>query len=655
METSPRLLKPALATVLFGVVVVLLAGVALAQPWQSRVDIGGLYDHPYLHNFHAAEYSREHQTNFRWTRPDAALVLPGAGPLSPLTLRLHGDTPGQTIALDAGYGPTRIPLRSGWQNIALLPRPAAWSGDVRVHIAAPSQQSAADPRERGVVVDTVMMQGRGRDGAVPPAQALFVGVASTLAALLAGWVVRRWWAALAVGAALAGGCLGVLVAQGGVWRPLLTDYTGRMVLVLAGGGVLVWGVVWLLRLLHRRGGVPTAPHVRRWLAGAALLSFLLRFGGMAYPLTFISDIRFTMARATMVREGQLLKLFLPNPSLTPLQWETEATVPRSPLYYILTAPLTALPGHADRLAMMAFSSAIDALAVVCVALLLLKAGRSGHTALLAALLAAVMPLGLELLVSWGLFPTLLAQCLVLLAMVVWLVVYPRLHTWPARAVLCAALTLAAVAYPTALLFLGTTWLLLVVLLALRRDAAARPALWAGMMAASLALLLFYGWHIPASLETTLPMLAERLDEGAGSGGGDGGGGGVSLLTLVRVVWEPLRAKYGLLVLGMAVGGAALLAVSRRPPIRSVPLHMLLLAWGLTSVPMALASAYVVTFILKDVLYLLPLLALLGGVLLAGLARRRVGVLVVAVLVALVAWEGLLLELHAIVYGFAQLK
>jgi hypothetical protein len=656
METSPALLKPALAATLFGVLVALLAAVALAQPWQFRLDIGGLYDYPYLRDFHAAEYSREHQTDFRWSRPDAALVVPGVGPLSPITLRLHGDAPGQTIHLDAGHGPTRIALRPGWHNIALLPRPAAGSGDVLVRIVAPPQQSAADPRERGVVVDTVALQGRGGYGAVPPGQALLVGVSSALAALLAGWVWRRWWVALVGGAALAGGCIGVLVAHGGAWRPLLTVYTGRMVLVLAGGGVLAVGVVWLLRLLHRRGVVSTAPHVRRWLAAAAVLSFLLRFGGMAYPLTFMSDIRFTMARATMVREGQLLKLFLPNPSLTPLQWETEATVPRSPFYYILTAPLTALPGHADRLAMMAFSSAIDALALVCVALLLLLAGRSGRTALLAALLAAVMPLGLELLVSWGLFPTLLAQCLVVLAMVVWLVVYPHLHRRRARVVLCAALTLAAVAYPTALLFLGTTWVLLVVVLAVRRDAATRPTLWAGMMAAALALLLFYGWHIPASLDTTLPMLTARLDQSAGGGGSGSGAGGVSLLALVRVVWEPLRAKYGLLVLGLAAGGAVLLfgAPPRSTP-RTLPLHMLLLAWGFTYVPMALASAYVVTFILKDVLYLLPLLALLGGVLLAALARRRVGVLVVAALVALVAWEGLLLELHAIVYGFAQLK
>jgi hypothetical protein len=56
-----------------------------------------------------------------------------------------------------------------------------------------------------------------------------------------------------------------------------------------------------------------------------------------------------------------------------------------------------------------------------------------------------------------------------------------------------------------------------------------------------------------------------------------------------------------------------------------------------------------------VLHLLPLLALLGGLLLGRLAQNRAGLLLAGAVLALVCWQGVLLELDLIVYAFPQLK
>lgn len=646
MKDRARLHLPT-AALLVGVVTALLAAVALALPWQASIDIGGLYDHPYVRDFLTREYSSAFDVSFRWSRPRSALVLPGAGRVAPLTLRMHGDYPDMPIRLDTGSGEQTVLLRPGWQRILLLPQPDGWSGDIRVSIAAPPQENEYDSRTRGVVLERVLLHG---NGAIPPGQAVLVGLNAALATLLAGWAFRRVWAGVLAGVALAVGSLLVLVWGGGAWRLMLTDYTGRLALVLASGGVLVWGVSTVLRWLDVRGVQTAHLRTRHLLAAAALLAFLLRYGAMAYPLNFISDIRFTMARATMVREGELLELFLPNPSLTPVQWETEATIPRSPLYYILASPLTALPGNGARLAVMAFTSAIDALAVVLVGLIILHAGGGRRAAAVGAVLAAVMPLGLESAVSWGLFPTLLAQALVVLALLVWLRVRTHLHQRWALWLFVLAVALAFVAYPTALLFLGTTWCILLVLLAVQRDKETLRTLWAGVLAGVLALLLFYGWHIPAMVSKTLPMMAERLAE-------HGTGSMASFtfsLSMLNPTWKPVWDKYGWTVLVAAAGGVLLLA-STRMSRQAADTRTLLLAWLLTYPPMGLMSAYVVTFIIKDVLYLLPALAVLAGLFLGRVAQRRWGRVVAGAVTALVGWQGLLLVLHVIVHAFTDLK
>jgi hypothetical protein len=301
--------------------------------------------------------------------------------------------------------------------------------------------------------------------------------------------------------------------------------------------------------------------------------------------------------------------------------------------------------------MLAFSSAVDALTVIWVALLALYAGGGSRAAVMAALLAGTLPFGLMVMMSWGIFPTLLGQCFSLLAAVVWLHLRPRLHERRAWLLLSFSLGLAFLSYPSALAFLGTTGAILLLLLALRRDPAALPTLKAGVLALGVVFALYYGWHIPAQVSSTLPTLLEEVP-------GAEGGTDEPAITIQRTLdalWLQLADKYGLLLLALAGGGALLLAL-RQPDNR--PAHyawLLLLAWALAYIPFALIDEYVVTIIVKQLVHILPVIAVLGGVLLGRLSRQRWGMVVAGVLLVLVFWQGLLLELEHIVHGFAELK
>ncbi len=629
-----------------GFLATLFFALVLAQPWATQIDFGGLWDAPYLRNFHNAEYSKGQQVSFRWSRPEAALILPGAGKVSALGLRVHGDYVGQKVQLDLGKGPISLTLRTGWQDLALLPVPDSWSGDLTISLLAPKQTSLVDRRERGLVLDWVKVQGE--RNAPPLGQALLLGLSTTLVILLASWAWRRERVGNVVGATFAPSCAILLLLDNGAWRLMLTDYTGRLVLVLALGGMIGLGSEFLLRRLPK-GLLPSPLQSQRPLATAVLLAFLLRFGGMAYPLNFISDIRFHLARASMVRDGKFLMLFLPNPSLTPTQWQADIPIPYSPLYYVLTAPFTFLKGDADNLGMMSFSSFADALAVLLTGIFVRLGGGSWRGASQAAFLAATLPFGLLVAVSWGLFPTLLGQSLALAAIVAWLACVSNLHERRVQILLTFSLTLTFLAYPTALLFLGTTWAILLLLLLCQRDPATKPTFLIGLTALGMATLLYYGWHIPAMFQKTLPVLAERLTVHQPKGTSFD-----LYQQLLKPIWRPLQLKYGLEVLGLATGGAFLLAAKQGHERRRYA-RLLLIAWFLTYLPMALASKYVVTFILKDVLYLLPALALLSGLLLGEFERYRWGKISAKLIMGLIFWEGFVLELHEIVYAFGQLK
>lgn len=665
-----------LAALLIGIVTVLLAALALAQPWSTRIRMGE-HDHFYLQGFHTREYSSYDTLTFRWSEPEARVVFKGAGVVTPLELHLHGGEHGTAVELDTGTGSsTRVQLRPGWQHVLLLPRPHTWNGNVAVDIAAPARSTPQDGRQRGVVFHWIGLQGHA--GTFPPGQAALIGLSSALMVLLVSWCSARSlplrWSLLAgvlAGTAVTVAAVWALLHHGGASRLLITHYNARLVLVLGVGALLAFATDALLTRCkpHNtpvKSSLPAPVHAAasrhtlraalcflpRWLGGmrpstrrllvaVALLAFLLRFGSMAYPLTTTTDVKFHVGRAWMVRSGKFLVLFLPNPKLTPIQWDSEITIPRSPFYYLLTVPATYMPGDGAILASKAFGSAVEAAAVLLVAAMTWYATHSNKSVLLAALLVALMPFGLRIAVSWGIFPTLLAQLLSFLAALLWLHLRPRLHEWRAQMLLTAALTLAFIAYPTGALFMGTTCTVLLLLLALRRDPALLPTLRAAVVAVAAVTLLYYGWHLPVLVSQTIPVM---LDAFAGSG------------TLnstqtpapigLALLWEPLRGHYGIHILVLAVGGALLLAARC---ISAGYTGILLLAWCATYLPFAVASASV-PLLEKHTAYLLPVLAVLGGVFLGKIVQHRTGGVVGLALLALVGWQALVMLYDIIVHN-----
>lgn len=597
-----------------GLVAGLLGAAVLARPWAASIDVGGPLDTPYLAGFYQPESNDT--TSYRWAGADATVTLPAVGPLDALELRVTGHQDGDRVTVDAGAGLADVRLRAGWQYLRVIPRADPLSGDVRVRLvsdAAPA--SAADPRRLGVVLDQIVLVGA---GAASPLPALWLGVAAALCALLALWASRRLWAAALAGGLFAAAAGAVLSLGGGAWRPLLAGYAAPLALGLGLGALVALAAEQVLVRLAARGAIALAPPWARALALCALLAFLLRFLGLAFPLTVPNDLQFYLARATMVTEGKFWSLFLPNTALTPTQWHVDGPVPRSPFFYLITAPFMYLPGKGPALAIGALSSFGEACAALALALIVLHGLKDERAAVFAALLAGAHPLSLKLAVIWGIFGTLLAQALSLVAVALWLYQRPRLREWRAQALVAGAFALAYLAYPTGLLFLGLTWAILVLLLALARDQAAWPTLLAGVLAALLALALFYAWHIPALLTITLPKML-----GAGGDGGLAGELPRASLTageLALALWEPLRVHIGLAWLALALAGMACLAARWRGR-EARPATLLLAAWGLTYLPTAFANALFVTFILKHLLYAVPVAAALGGVALGWLARR----------------------------------
>lgn len=657
-KPSYSLKQHSISALLLGICAGLCATVALAQPWTTRLDVGGLLDSPFLQRFYAPEANA--QTSYRWSRPEAEVLLPGAGQLVPLELSLHSETPGMVVQIDAGQGLFPVTLGAGWQHVQLLSRAAPVSGDVRVLLRAPTQVSATDTRERGVALEQVALRGAG--GTAPPAQAALLGLSVALLSLALGWNRRRIGVGVAAGALATVGLGVALLLGGGAWRMLLTVYSGRLALVLALSTLLLFALEQLLAWLTARGIIGAEAASRRGLAGVAALAFFLRYAATSYPLIYMLDIKYHLARARIMGEGRFLELFLPNQYLAPQQWRAHVTIPYSPFFYMLTFPVTYLAPPWDRLALLAFGALVDAAAVLLVALLVLRAGLGSRAAAIAALLAATIPYGLWWAVSWGLFPNLLGQCLILLAAFVWLLMArtPRRGAW---GWLAAAMTMAYLSYATSMMFLGVAWLLLLLLLAVRRDPALGPTFKAGALAALLAFALYYGWHAPALVRESLPAVMSALGGSgrfSGARAADPPPGLAQLTDILLFRYDPLlllTALVGALLLSLRWGRRAIHRAQHRPTGASIDasrLALLMLAWVLVY-PIFAFFDYYVPLVEKHALHLLPALAILAGLLLARLARYRWGRIVTLALLALVIWQGLLLGLDVIVFQYVAEK
>lgn len=584
----------------------LLAGLGAYQVRAAHViDVGGPYDFPYLSSFHEPEPDPskfpQAEVTYRWTRERVGIALPGLGRGPWLVrLRMQAYRPSEALAPRVelwcrGQLLVATTVAPFWQVYEVLVPPALLpDGDLRLELRAQTFRPEGDPRDLGVTLDWIAV----RPAATGWMEPAWGQVGSLVAvALLSYLLLRRlglgqgWTAGLVVAVSF---LLAYLLA---CRRPWLTGFAPTLALLL-GGGLVVTALV--LPWIERRG-VVWAESLRRraWrrearlLWAILLLGFLLRLGGMLYPQFRTSDLTMHVHNLRYdVLPGELF--------FTERLPDINLPAPYPPGLYVALAPWTLLTDNLPVLMELAGVS-LDAAAGVLLYWLARRLGKRGDVALLAVLLQQAAPVTYQIF-AWGNYTNIFSRATLLMVLVVLAVgTWPR-QGWRGVAVLSASFTLVLLSHFADSLIFGLLLLATVGLALLSR--AGRPAvprlLVALVVAGGVVLALYYSAPpIWAALQGGL----EVLGAGAGRSGG---------------LLDPLpqflgRVQAPLLLLGLP-GLLLLPKAARRWP--AVVLGAALLtaaAFGLGYALFGFSSRY-------DY-FILPVLALGAGLVLAGLRRR----------------------------------
>lgn len=202
-----RRLRSVLPLLFLLIAAALLLTLALRAPPRWKLDVGTAGDDRFVYGFSVAEVERSGTTTFRWSGPDARLVLHGANsrPFL-LSLRLYDEqlapTNDQRLALQRnGQDVAAWQMRNGWRVYHVLLDTDAVSQGLEatpLHLVSPTYRPGAnDGRRLGVVLDWLEIvpldrhQG-GQSSGVPLQRALLF---TWTLALLAGacWQLDRAW------------------------------------------------------------------------------------------------------------------------------------------------------------------------------------------------------------------------------------------------------------------------------------------------------------------------------------------------------------------------------------------------------------------------------------------------------------------------------
>lgn len=265
MRVSPRTISVVLISI--ALTTVTLAA-ALRIPVARSYDIGAQGDAYVTVNFYSPERDAVSGTTFRWSGPDAALLVPdtyaGAAIIS---ARLHGNPDGSAISLYTGGRSGRLLVlrpAAGWRVYRVLTsREMLWDasglpGKIRL-AGATSSPRAADPRELGLALDRLQ---------VTPIAASPGPLGPPL-----GHALLLTWAIVLVGAGL------VLVIESAIPAPARravrrTALSIPLALAVGGGAWWAWrdsaSLGWVLPLSPAVLGIISVAMVALW-AGAHLI------------------------------------------------------------------------------------------------------------------------------------------------------------------------------------------------------------------------------------------------------------------------------------------------------------------------------------------------------------------------------------------------
>jgi len=557
---------------------------------------------------------------YRWMRPEAAIVLPGAGGgLHVVSLLAAGSPTSTETVWDTGLGTLyTLTLPPGEPRRYYLLAHSAQSGDLRVSMRSTPFVAPGDPRDLSFILYQVRQHsasGLPRAPAWPPLAwlALTLAVIFTLARGLGAG--RRGALLLAGGAMLSAAWLLAF------HRLALTVFAPELGWLALGCAALA--TVALL-LVEPRAGPAARPVI-----GLIVLAFALRLGGMLHPQALFSDLGLHANNLFKVTLGMVFfTTGLPGDAGGGQQ-------PYPPGAYLLLLPGQLIAGGdaARRLLVQGGVALLDALSIGLIWALLGRAGFSRRTRLLGATLYLLPTPALESF-SIGEYANLGGQALALplLAMLGLGLAGPQaLARWPAGgrvwplATLTVAVGLGLLGHSGVTLSVGAliaaAWLCAWATRLSGRTPAIAPRglTLAGGVALAMVVLLFY----------SAPIFVEALVERGGSGSGT---------PLPRVLGDTLAALAGLappqgarvslppLIGPLAMVGLALVIHRRRP--RAAPLRALLAAWW-AGVALSLGLLVVAGQGVRWAIFLYPALCLSAGPLLVTLARRGRGGRVVA--------------------------
>lgn len=599
----------------------LLVGLAAYQvPVAFHLEVGGPHDVPYLGSFHEPEQAAfpDLGVNYRWTQARSGMRFPGLG-RQPLEVRLRLYAPGiaspdvspaglwlgETLLFSTTVGPR-------WQVYRLLLPPEALpAGDLFLELRTPTFRPPGEGRELGLAVDWVEVRSLGA-GRTEPAWGqvgVLVGCVFLAYLLLRRWGLSRRWSALLL--LLGSGLLGYLL---GWHRFGLTLFIIPLVLLLAAG--LLLSALFLPCLERSRLPIRQA----RLLWAVLLLGFLLRLGGVLYPQFRSSDLLFHVHRAEWAWAGNLLfTADLPDVNLP---------APYPPGLYITIAPLALFPADLS-LVMKVSGAALDTLCGLLLYFLALRLSGRNDVALFSLLLAEAAPVTF-LLFSWGNYTNMFSRAALLGALVL-LIVQPCRRPIGSPLPLAGLFLLILLGHFADSLLL-VAFVLTATTLGMFTSLGRRPAWWtlgALALAGAAAFALYYS---ASPVWEALVGGLQRMGQGEGRLGTF-----LNPLPQFLSFVQPLPillALPGLVLLRRvrgwtaAVLGGALLAA---------------LLFGLGQAFYGFSTRYS--------LFILPVLALGAGAMLAGLkGRGMAGRLAVGLLLALVLWNGLWHWGWAIAFG-----
>lgn len=611
--------RPWYLALLAPLLALLLVTLAYRCPRPIALNVGDSYARPLLAGFYDPEEGGG--IDYAYTSARAALRLEGIG-RGPalLEVRMGGGLPGVVQNLSANGVPLgAVPAGGGLATYAFaLPAAAARGGTLELAWEGPTAAPAGDPRSLGLAVDRVTWTPL--RGGVAPAwgQLLWAALAAlALYALARQLDLSAAWAAALCTLLAAALALGLALAR--LW---LTLYTPRLAGLLIAMAVLLPLARHGTRALFRRLGMEAPPRVESWLWRITALAALVKLGGVLYPHLIVLDIGPHAYRLFRFLSGDWASLFTPNQySLLGQTVGVEGgQFPYSPLFHVLSAPLTLLPIPLP-LAAGLFNGLLEVARCLLLYLLATRLTGRPRAGLWTAFFYTVLPAPYYLM-SWGNFPTQLGLFAGIVLVTFLVLAYDRLGRRGGFVWWVAVLVFALLSY-TVVGILGVALLALLVLCewllgagpAQRRRAL---AIVGGIVAAEIVVFLLYHSAFAGVLvRETLPALVQATTEKATGLGPVEVDPRESLASNWVANWIFVQnriTELGVVVSCVGIGALFVAPAGRRG-------RPLLLAWPGVFILFSLFSGLVADMVLKHILFMFPWLCLGAAVLAVHLWRR----------------------------------